>query len=149
METEKTIDEATREHQKSIEEHNRDMAITEKKELKYQKLSFICSLLSAIFMGLVLAVVIGVCAFIMPKVEKIYESTMISLENLETLTTNLNEADLGGTVDNINTLTVQATGDLSETMERINSIDLEKLNTAIDNLNATVEPMAEFFGALK
>ena len=149
MEMEKTIDEATLEHQKNIEEHNRDMAITEKKELKYQKLAFLCSLLSAIFMGAVLVVVIGVCAFILPKVDDIYKSTMVSLENLETLTTNLNEANLGGTVDNINTLTVQATDNLSETMERINSIDLEKLNTAIDNLNSTIEPMAQFFGTLK
>lgn len=140
--------EETRQHQKSIEEHNRDMAITEKKELKYQKLSFLCSLLSAIFMGAVLAVVITVVLYAMPKVDAIYKSTMISLQNLETLTTSLNQADLAGTVNNINELTVQATDSLGNTMDRINSIDLEKLNTAIANLNATIEPMAAFFNVL-
>ena len=140
--------EETRQHQKSIEEHNRDMAITEKKELKYQKLSFLCSLLSAIFMGAVLAVVITVVLYAMPKVDAIYKSTMISLQNLETLTTSLNQADLAGTVNHINELTVQATDSLGNTMDRINSIDLEKLNTAIANLNATIEPMAAFFNVL-
>jgi type II secretory pathway component PulF len=124
------------------------MAITEKKELKYQKLSFLCSLLSAIFMGAVLAVVITVVLYAMPKVDAIYKSTMISLQNLETLTTSLNQADLAGTVNNINELTVQATDSLGNTMDRINSIDLEKLNTAIANLNATIEPMAAFFNVL-
>ena len=124
------------------------MAITEKKELKYQKLAFFCSLLSALFMGAVLAVVITVVLYAMPKVDAIYNSTMVSLQNLETLTTSLNQADLAGTVNNINELTVQATGSLGNTMERIDSIDLEKLNSAIDNLNATIEPMATFFGAL-
>ena len=84
----------------------------------------------------------------MPKVDAIYKSTMISLQNLETLTTSLNQADLAGTVNNINELTVQATDSLGNTMDRINSIDLEKLNTAIANLNATIEPMAAFFNVL-
>ncbi len=140
--------EETRLHQESVEQHNREMAITEKKELKYQKLAFLCSLLSAIFMGAVLAVVITVVLYAMPKVDAIYKSTMISLQNLETLTTSLNQADLAGTVNNINELTVQATDSLGNTMDRINSIDLEKLNTAIANLNATIEPMAAFFNVL-
>ena len=52
-------------------------------------------------------------------------------------------------MQNINNLTIQATGDLSDTMSRLNSVDLEKLNQAIDNLNKTIEPMAKFFGAMK
>ena len=113
-----------------------------------QKLAFFCSLLSALFMGAVLAVVITVVLYAMPKVDAIYNSTMVSLQNLEKLTTSLNQADLAGTVNNINELTVQATDSLGNTMERIDSIDPEKLNSAIDNLNATIEPMATFFGAL-
>ena len=125
------------------------MAKTEKSQLKYQKLAFIMSMLGTIFMGVILIIVIGLVVYIVPKVNTIYESTMVSLNNLEMLTTELNNADLGGTVQNINTLTVQATGDLSNTMQRLDSIDLEKLNKAIENLNATIEPMAKFFGAMQ
>jgi len=140
--------EETRHYRESIEQHNRDMATTEKKQLKYQKLAFVFSMLSAVFMGVMLAVVIAVAAFILPKVETIYDSTMVSLQNLETLTDELNEADIAGTVRHVDELTVQATGDLSETMERMNRVDLDTLNDAITNLNASVEPLAKFFGAM-
>ncbi|MBR1471220.1 MAG: hypothetical protein IJ600_06215 [Lachnospiraceae bacterium] len=73
----------TRQHQENIEQHNRDMEITEKKQLKYQRLSFICSFLSMLFMGAVLAIVIMAAMYLGPRVETIYNSTMVSLENLE------------------------------------------------------------------
>lgn len=137
-----------RQYRENIELHNRDMAVTEKKQLKYQRLSFVFSLLSTVFMGIVLAVVIGVVLFVLPKVETIYESTMVSLTNLETLTEELKQADIAGTVRHVDELTVQATGDLSETMERMNRVDLDTLNEAIKNLNDSVEPLARFFGAM-
>ncbi|MBR3515272.1 MAG: hypothetical protein IKO10_02870 [Lachnospiraceae bacterium] len=142
-------DTETATYRQNVEEHNKEMAKTEKSQLKYQKLAFIMSMLGTIFMGVILIIVIGLVVYIVPKVNTIYESTMVSLNNLEMLTTELNNADLGGTVQNINTLTVQATGDLSNTMQRLDSIDLEKLNKAIENLNATIEPMAKFFGAMQ
>ncbi len=133
-------------HRQNVEEYNKQAALIEKKQLKYQKLSFLMSMLSAIFTGGMLIVVVGFVMFAVPKVNTIYDSTMVSLKNLEQLTTELNEADLGGTVENINNLTIQATSDLSSSMERLNSVDLETLNEAIVNLNATVEPLARFFG---
>ena len=143
------MDNETAAYRQNVEEHNREMAQTEKSQLKYQKLAFLMSMLSAVFMGVVLIIVIGLVIYVVPKVNAIYDSTMVSLNNLEHLTTELKEADLGGTVENINTLTVQATGDLSETMDRMNAIDLEKLNMAIDNLNKTIEPMAKFFEGMR
>ena len=138
-------DQDTASYRQNVEEHNKEIAQTEKSQLKYQKLSFVMSMLSAIFTGTVLIIVICMVAYVVPKVNTIYDSTMVSLNNLEYLTTELKEADLGGTVANINTLTIQATDDMSRTVERIDKVDLEKLNEAIDNLNETVKPMAEFF----
>ena len=143
------MDNETAEYRQNVEEHNREMAETERSQLKFQKLAFIMSMLSAIFTGIILIIVIFLVCYVIPKVNTIYDSTMISLNNLEHLTTELKDADLGGTVQNINNLTIQATGDLSDTMSRLNSVDLEKLNQAIDNLNKTIEPMAKFFGAMK
>ena len=143
--TDMGTDQDTASYRQNVEEHNKEMAQTEKSQLKYQKLSFVMSMLSAIFTGTVLIIVICMVAYVVPKVNTIYDSTMVSLNNLEYLTTELKEADLGGTVANINTLTIQATDDMSRTVERIDKVDLEKLNEAIDNLNETVKPMAEFF----
>ena len=140
---------AESEHRISVEAHNKEMATTEKKQLKYQKLSFLMSLFSCLFTAAMLAILIYVIQMLMPKVDTIYQSTMVSLNNLETLTEDLKTADLSGTVNNINGLTIQATGDLTDTMDKLNSVDLEKLNEAIENLNNTVKPMADFFGALK
>ncbi len=149
MEEEIKTDEETAAYRQNVEEHNREMAQTEKSQLKYQKLAFIMSMLSAIFTGIILVVVLLLVGYVIPKVDNIYASTMVSLNNLETLTAELKDADLGGTVQNINTLTVQATGNLSDTMKRLDSVDLEKLNQAIENLNATIEPMAKFFGTMR
>ena len=143
--TDMGTDQDTASYRQNVEEHNKEMAQTEKSQLKYQKLSFVMSMLSAIFTGTVLIIVICLAAYVVPKVNTVYNSTMVSLNNLEYLTTELKEADLGGTVANINTLTIQATDDMSRTVERIDKVDLEKLNEAIDNLNETVKPMAEFF----
>ncbi len=137
------------EQNKVINEHNKDMAIVEKRQLKYQKLSFAMSLITMLMVGAIMVVIVGAVLYIKPMITDIYDSTMISLANLETLTDDLNvqmkQADLEGTVSNINKLTVQATGDLSDAMDRLNSIDFETLNKAIKNLNDTVEPLARLF----
>ena len=137
------------EHNNALTEHNKDMAIVEKRQLKYQKLSFVMSLITMLMVGVIMAVIVAAVLYVKPMITDIYDGTMRSLDNLEVLTEDLNKelkaADLEGTVKNVNELTLQATGDLSDAMERLNSIDLETLNKAIDNLNATVEPLARFF----
>ena len=136
-------------YNREISEHNKDMAVMEKRQLKYQKLAFAMSFITMIMVGVIMFVIVSAVMYIKPMITDIYDSTMVSLENLETLTDDLNkemkEADLEGTVKNINSLTVQATDDLSNAMERLNSIDFETLNKAINNLNDTVEPLARLF----
>ncbi len=136
-------------HMINQEEHNKEMAQTEKAQLKYQKLSFVMSALSAVIMAVILIIVIGLASYIVPKVDTIYTSTMKNLNNLEELTTELNEAHLSETVNNINNLTLNATGDLSKAMSKLNSIDLETLNKSIQDLHDIIEPMAKLFKVVK
>lgn len=136
-------------YNKAVEAHNKDMAIVEKRQLKYQKLAFAMSFITMLMVAAIMVVIVGAVLYVKPMITDIYDSTMKSLDNLETLTDDLNmqmkEADLEGTVKNINSLTVQATDDLSNAMDRLNSIDFETLNKAINNLNDTVEPLARLF----
>lgn len=136
-------------HMINQEEHNKEMAQTEKAQLKYQKLSFVMSALSAVIMAVILIIVIGLASYIVPKVDTIYNSTMKSLNNLEALTTELNEAHLSETINNINNLTLNATGDLSKAMSKLNSIDLETLNQSIQDLHDIIEPMAKLFKVVR
>ncbi len=136
-------------HMINQEEHNKEMAQTEKAQLKYQKLSFVMSALSALIMAVILIIVIGLASYIVPKVDTIYTSTMKSLNNLEALTTELNEAHLSETINNINNLTLNATGDLSKAMSKLNSIDLETLNQSIQDLHDIIEPMAKLFKVVR
>ncbi|MBQ9866022.1 MAG: hypothetical protein IJM34_03290 [Lachnospiraceae bacterium] len=136
-------------HMINQEEHNKEMALTEKAQLKYQKLSFVMSALSAVIMAVILIIVIGLASYIVPKVDTIYNSTMKSLNNLEALTTELNEAHLSETINNINNLTLNATGDLSKAMSKLNSIDLETLNQSIQDLHDIIEPMAKLFKVVR
>ena len=48
--------------------------------------------------------------------------------------------------DKINTLVGENTDGLLKTVERLNEIDLEKLNQSIDDLNRVIAPLAKFFG---
>ena len=136
-------------YNKAVEAHNRDMAVVEKGQLKYQKLAFVMSLITMLMVGAIMIVIVSAVLYVKPMITDVYDSTMKSLDNLETLTDDLNAqmkaADLEGTVRNVNELTVQATGDLSAAMDRLNSIDFETLNKAIKNLNDTVEPLARLF----
>ena len=136
-------------HYLKQEEHNKEMAVTEKAQLKYQKLSFMMSTLSAVFMLAVLVIVIILANYIVPKVDTIYNRSLTSLKNMETITQELNEAHLGETVRNINNLTLNATGDLSQAMEKLNSIDLETLNDSIQSLHDIIEPLAKMFNVLR
>ncbi|MCR4585331.1 MAG: hypothetical protein K5686_06355 [Lachnospiraceae bacterium] len=136
-------------YNKAVEAHNKDMAIVEKRQLKYQKLAFAMSFITMLMVAAIMVVIVGAVLYVKPMITDIYDSTMISLQNMETLTDDLNkemkEADLEGTVKNINSLTVKATDDLTDAMDRLNSIDFETLNKAIKNLNDTVEPLARLF----
>ena len=136
-------------HYLKQEEHNKEMAVTEKAQLKYQKLAFLMSTLSAIFMLAVLIIVIYLANYVVPRVDTIYTRSMTSLKNMETITQELNEAHLGETVRNINNLTLNATGDLSKAMEKLNSIDLETLNDSIQSLHDIIEPLAKMFNVLR
>ena len=132
-------------HLTKQEQHNNEMARTEKAQLRFQKLSFVMSTLSCLFMAAMLIIVICLVTYIVPKVNTIYNSTMVTLANMEKITNDLNEANLSGTVKNINDLTLQATGDLHNTMEKLNSVDLETLNDSIQRLHDIIEPLAKLF----
>ena len=49
-------------------------------------------------------------------------------------------------VGSVNKLVEDNTEDLSEAMDKLNSLDIEKLNQSIEDLNAVIAPLAKLFG---
>lgn len=69
----------------------------------------------------------------------------VVLGNLEAVTTELAAVDFTGMIDGVNTLVATGQASLVETVNKLNAIDFEALNTAIDRLNEVIDPLAKFF----
>jgi len=78
------------------------------------------------------------------------------LTNLETVTTELANADLTGMVENIDALvgnvddlvSTSQTG-VTQAVQKINAINFDALNDAIKDLSDVIEPIAKFFKSFK
>lgn len=71
------------------------------------------------------------------------------LTNLETVTQELAAADLEGLVSNVDGLVSASQQGVESALGKINAIDIEALNKAIEDLAKVVEPLAKvssFFG---
>ena len=66
------------------------------------------------------------------------------LGNMETVSEELASLDLQGMVTGVETLVQTGQDSLEQTMGKLDTIDFDSLNKAIDDLSAVVEPMANF-----
>ena len=66
------------------------------------------------------------------------------LGNLEVVTTELTTGDFAGMIEGVNALVATGQAGLEETVTKLNAIDFEALNQAIEDLAAVIEPMAKF-----
>ena len=65
------------------------------------------------------------------------------LSDLEQATRQLSVMDFAGMVENVETLVTTAQESLEQTMGKLNSIDFNTLNKAIEDLAKVVEPMSK------
>lgn len=80
----------------------------------------------------------------LPQVSGIVGQMQTVLGNLEQTTGQLAAMDLTGMVSDVDALVVTGQSTLEQTMEKLNAIDFETLNQAIEDLAAVVEPMSRF-----
>ena len=67
------------------------------------------------------------------------------LTNLEQVTTELAEIEFVEMIDDVDALVTTSQAGLEEALEKVNSIDIKKLNEAIDGLSKVVEPLTKLF----
>ena len=82
---------------------------------------------------------------ILPRVDAVLTQMQTVLGNLELTSSQLASVDFGSMVDNVDSLVITGQQSLQQTMDKLNTIDFDALNQAIQNLADVVEPLARFF----
>ena len=77
--------------------------------------------------------------------EKLLGQAEVVLTNLEEVTTELTQVEFTKMIDDVDELVSSSQQGLEQTLEKVNSIDIETLNEAIDGLAKVVEPLTKFF----
>ena len=134
--------------EKDVHEILERMEKTNRRQLRYMRLQSILAVLAALcFVALAFAV-----GQVMPRLsgfadeaENLLAQAEVVLTNLEEVTQELTEVEFTAMVEDVDSLVSSSQAGLEETLEKVNSIDIEKLNEAIDGLAKVVEPLAKFF----
>ena len=119
-----------------------------RQQVKNARLQSVLALLTALcFIAFVFAVVSVVPQFmaLSAEVESLLDQAETVLTNLEYVTQELTEVEFAEMVNDVDQLVTSSQEGLEETLEKVNSIDIKKLNDAIDGLSKVVEPMAKLF----
>lgn len=98
--------------------------------------------LSRIMTGAISIVAIVLLAAVFLVVPRIIQS----LDRADRLLKELEEVNLAETVESINGLAEGSQEEISQTLDKLNQLDLNSLNEAIRNLESATRPLAELFG---
>ena len=91
----------------------------------------------------------GVVYRLVPQANAVLTQTQTVLENLESTTQQLAALDLAQMVANVDTLVVSGQQSLEQSMDKLNSIDFDTLNQAIQDLSNVIQPLARLSGMFR
>ena len=86
---------------------------------------------------------------ILPQLQNTVQQTETVISNLESVTTALAQADLANMVNNVDGLVTTSQEGIEQAMEKINAIDIEALNQAIQDLSDVINPISTFFNKFR
>ncbi len=116
-----------------------------RKQARSSRLQCILVLVAAVCCVAVCLMLLGV----LPRVNGVIGQMETVLSNLEQTTQQLAEADLQGMVTDMDALVATGQQSLEQTMEKLNAVDFEALNRAIQDLAEVIEPLAKLVKAFK
>ncbi|MBP3683860.1 MAG: hypothetical protein J6J12_02705 [Oscillospiraceae bacterium] len=117
-----------------------------RRQVRLGRLQCLFSLAAAVFCGaafLLLLNLLPQLLAVLPEIDAVLSQMQGVLSNLETATGQLAQIDLSGMVTGVDTLVSTAQQGLTETMNKLNTIDFQTLNKAIEDLAAVVEPLSK------
>jgi len=125
---------------------------TNQRQLRYTQLLCVFTCLSAAAFVAVFFVIRQLLP-LLPQVNALIGQMQGVLGSLQQVTdelaAQLTTVDLASMVENVDELVITGQQSLEQTMEKLNTMDFEKLNQAIADLAAVIEPVANFFNRLR
>lgn len=119
-----------------------------RQQVRYARLQCFFAVLAAVCCCAMLLAVLSV----VPQVEQIAlqirdlgTQAETVLGNLEAVTSELAQVDLGSMVSNVDSLVADSQEGVKQALDKLSELDIRSLNQAIADLSAVVKPLAEFF----
>ena len=112
---------------------------TNRQQVKLTRFVCVFALIAALCCICTVALVYNV----LPQVNSVVSQMQTVLGNLESATAQLSVVDFSGMIGDVEALVTTAQESLEQTMGKLNSIDFQTLNKAIDDLAKVVEPMSK------
>ena len=138
-----------------MEQNERTLELLEKIEKTNRRQLLFTQIFCGIALVAVLFCVIALVKVnqLLPQIQDITAQMQGVLGNMEQAAGQLAALDIRGIAENVETLVgnvdmlaVSAQDSLKQTMTKLNTIDFETLNKAIEDLSAVIQPLADFFG---
>ncbi|MDD5864083.1 MAG: hypothetical protein PUD80_05570 [Firmicutes bacterium] len=128
-----------------MEENKEILALLQKLDQSNRRKVRIGRILCALALVAVLccAATFGIVYSLVPQANAVLTQAQSVLGNLETTTQQLATVDLEGMVSNVDKLVLSGQQSLDESMEKLNAVDFETLNQAIEDLSDVIEPLAK------
>ena len=97
----------------------------------------------ALVAALCCAAAFGVIASLVPQVNTVLAQTQSVLSNLETTSQQLASLYLESMISDVDALVVSGQAGIEQSMEKLNAVDFEALNKAIQDLSDVIDPLAK------
>lgn len=126
------------------EETLRRLEETERERSRYVRMQFYLSAVTAACSVMVLAILMAAYVTVVPDVQKTSEEIRTAAESLNHISSQLSEAELDQMVRNVDRMALTSEESVREALEKIQAIDIDELNRAIQGLSDVVQPFADF-----
>ena len=111
-----------------------------RKQLVYSRIQCIFSAISAVCCVTLVATLLR----FIPQLEDLAAQADLLMGDLQSVTAELKKLDLTDMIAGINDLVATSQTGVEEAIEKISEIDISKLNKAVSDLAAVVQPLADF-----
>ena len=119
---------------------------SERRQEKYAKRQYLMTIVMALCCAGMFCAVFLAYKSIVPTAQKSLQTIGAVAEDLGQVSNQLTEADLAALVDHVDKLAINSEEGIQKALEQINSIDIESLNQAIQDLSDVVSPLARLMG---
>lgn len=128
------------------------LAASSRKQERYARIQCIFTIAAALFCLLLLISVIRVIPQVQQlagQISSLSSQAETVLTNLETVTDELAQADISGMVSDVDALVSSSQEGVQQALTKINAIDIDTLNQAIEDLAKIVAPLANLVNKLQ